>query len=165
MLALYRADRQADALAAYQSARRELADELGLEPSAALSRLEAAILGQDPDLDHDAGSSSTVYETFRIGGGAVAASLTLPDGQVVTLVDDDLVVVGRGADARIRFVDSRVSRRHAQIECAAGRHLVVDLGSTNGTSVNGVSVTRHLLVDGDVVSAGGVEMVFRAAER
>ena len=48
MLALYRSDRQADALDAYQRARRELADGLGLEPSESLKRLEAAILRQDP---------------------------------------------------------------------------------------------------------------------
>ncbi len=50
MLALYRSDRQADALDAYQRARRELADGLGLEPSESLKRLEAAILRQDPEL-------------------------------------------------------------------------------------------------------------------
>jgi DNA-binding SARP family transcriptional activator len=51
MLALYRADRQAEALEAYREARRVLADELGLEPSAALRDLELAILRQDPLLE------------------------------------------------------------------------------------------------------------------
>jgi predicted ATPase/DNA-binding SARP family transcriptional activator len=51
MLALYRAGRQADALAAYRSARRQVLDELGLEPSAELRELEAAILRQEPSLD------------------------------------------------------------------------------------------------------------------
>jgi predicted ATPase/DNA-binding SARP family transcriptional activator len=50
MLALYRTGRQADALAVYQDARRALLDELGLEPSAELKELEAAILRQDPEL-------------------------------------------------------------------------------------------------------------------
>jgi len=48
MLALYRAGRQADALAAYQDARRMLLDELGLEPNEELRGLEQAILRQDP---------------------------------------------------------------------------------------------------------------------
>jgi DNA-binding SARP family transcriptional activator len=48
MLALYRAGRQADALVAYQDARRMLLDELGLEPSEELRNLEQAILRQDP---------------------------------------------------------------------------------------------------------------------
>jgi predicted ATPase len=50
MLALYRSGRQADALSAYHAARRALVDELGLEPSAELRELEAAILRQDPAL-------------------------------------------------------------------------------------------------------------------
>src|SRR4029077_11737467 len=51
MLALYRSDRQAEALAAYQDARRMLDEELGLEPSDSLQRLERAILVHDPPLD------------------------------------------------------------------------------------------------------------------
>ena len=51
MIALYRAGRQADALAAYQDARQALVEQLGLDPSESLQRLEAAILVHDPDLD------------------------------------------------------------------------------------------------------------------
>jgi class 3 adenylate cyclase/DNA-binding SARP family transcriptional activator len=51
MLALYRSGRQADALAAYQEARRALADGLGIEPSPALRELERGILRQDAALD------------------------------------------------------------------------------------------------------------------
>jgi len=50
LLALYRADRQAEALEVYRDTRRLLADELGLEPSPALQELERAILRQDPSL-------------------------------------------------------------------------------------------------------------------
>src|SRR5580765_8017719 len=50
MLALYRADRQAEALDAFQSARRVLREELGLEPGPALREVERAILRQDPSL-------------------------------------------------------------------------------------------------------------------
>ncbi len=51
MLALYRSGRQAEALTAYQDARRALADELGIEPSPALRGLERSILQQDSSLD------------------------------------------------------------------------------------------------------------------
>jgi predicted ATPase/DNA-binding SARP family transcriptional activator len=51
MLALYRSGRQVEALAAYQGARRVLADELGIEPSPALRDLERKILQQDSSLD------------------------------------------------------------------------------------------------------------------
>jgi DNA-binding SARP family transcriptional activator/tetratricopeptide (TPR) repeat protein len=50
MLALYRCDRQADALQAYQDARRALVEELGIEPGEHLRELERAILAQDPEL-------------------------------------------------------------------------------------------------------------------
>jgi YVTN family beta-propeller protein len=55
MLALYRAGRQADALRAYQDARTTLVEELGLEPSEALQRLERGILNHDPALEAPAG--------------------------------------------------------------------------------------------------------------
>lgn len=51
MLALYRSGRQADALRAYQRTRRVLADDLGIDPSPALARLEEQILVQDPSLE------------------------------------------------------------------------------------------------------------------
>ena len=51
MLALYRSARQAEALEVYREARRELSEELGLEPSESLRQLEQAILRQDPSLD------------------------------------------------------------------------------------------------------------------
>jgi class 3 adenylate cyclase/tetratricopeptide (TPR) repeat protein/DNA-binding winged helix-turn-helix (wHTH) protein len=50
MLALYRSERQADALQAYQDARRTLVDELGIEPGERLRKLEGAVLAQDPAL-------------------------------------------------------------------------------------------------------------------
>jgi DNA-binding NarL/FixJ family response regulator/DNA-binding SARP family transcriptional activator len=57
MLALYRADRQADALAAYQQARRDLIEELGIEPSESLQRLQQAILQHDPALELPTGTA------------------------------------------------------------------------------------------------------------
>src|SRR5207247_257397 len=51
MLALYRAGRQTQALAAYQNARRKLAEQVGLAPGPDLQRLEKAILAHDPTLE------------------------------------------------------------------------------------------------------------------
>jgi DNA-binding SARP family transcriptional activator len=58
MLALYRADRQADALEVYQEARHDLMDELGIEPSESLQRLQQAVLRHDPALEAPAGTAA-----------------------------------------------------------------------------------------------------------
>jgi DNA-binding SARP family transcriptional activator/streptogramin lyase len=71
MLALYRSDRQADALDAYQQARRELMDELGIEPSESLQRLQQAILRHDPALEGPAGTTGA--------NGAAHASLPVAE--------------------------------------------------------------------------------------
>jgi predicted ATPase/DNA-binding SARP family transcriptional activator len=62
MLALYRAGRQAEALDAYQAARRSLVEELGIEPSPELQRLEQAILRQDPSLAAPAAAPPGIEE-------------------------------------------------------------------------------------------------------
>ena len=62
MLALYRSGRQADALRAYQAARRTLGDELGLEPGPELRELEAAILRHDARLSLDGSVASAAEE-------------------------------------------------------------------------------------------------------
>jgi DNA-binding SARP family transcriptional activator len=164
MLALYRSDRQADALAAYQTARQVLIDQLGIEPGAALRELEQAILEQSPDLDSGPGPAiNEVYATFRADARSTAGHIQLPDGQTVLLVEG-LTLIGRDPTAQVRLVDNRVSRQHAQIEIASGRAVVRDLASTNGTTVNGASVSEQELSDGDVISIGGVELRFHSAD-
>jgi DNA-binding SARP family transcriptional activator len=60
MLALYRSDRQADALSAYQEARHALVDELGIDPSESLQRLQQAILQHDPALERPTGTAAVI---------------------------------------------------------------------------------------------------------
>jgi DNA-binding SARP family transcriptional activator len=72
MLALYRADRQADALQAYQNARRHLVEDLGIEPGARLRELEAAVLAQDVALAVREGDDAVV----RTGTGEVRAKVS-----------------------------------------------------------------------------------------
>jgi DNA-binding SARP family transcriptional activator len=69
MLALYRSGRQAEALESYQSFRRMLGDELGIEPSTRLKDLHRRMLQQDPSLDPAAGSSHAVRR-LTAGGEA-----------------------------------------------------------------------------------------------
>ncbi|MDQ3734526.1 MAG: FHA domain-containing protein [Actinomycetota bacterium] len=70
-------------------------------------------------------------------------------------------IIGRGTEASVRLPDTGVSRRHVDIQLARGKASVVDLGSTNGTIVNGRRVPHVLLADGDVIRIGHSVLVYR----
>jgi hypothetical protein len=70
-------------------------------------------------------------------------------------------VIGRGAEADLQLTDTGVSRRHAELRLVAGALEVHDLGSTNGTWVNGRRVQVASLRDGDRVTVGTTELVVR----
>ncbi len=63
-------------------------------------------------------------------------------------------VVGRSRACDIRLEDDTVSARHARIACRGGRWTVTDLGSTNGTRLNGDPVEHALLRPGDTLHLG-----------
>jgi hypothetical protein len=69
-------------------------------------------------------------------------------------------VIGRGSDADLQLLDQGVSRRHVDVQYDGQRATVYDLGSTNGTTVNGHEVGSHMLRHGDVVRIGHTRMVF-----
>ena len=70
-------------------------------------------------------------------------------------------VIGRGTEADIRLPDTGVSRKHVDVVLNGGAAVVEDLGSTNGTLVNGRRVNRHTLSDGDVIRIGHSVLVYR----
>jgi hypothetical protein len=75
-------------------------------------------------------------------------------GDQVVQFRQSRVVIGRGKEADLRVNDANVSRKHAAIYWNNGRLMVDDLGSTNGTMVNGYPVTRTMLRPTDVVAIG-----------
>ena len=78
----------------------------------------------------------------------------MQNGERVVLEADSLKI-GRQASCRIVFNDSNVSREHAQMRRTADGWKLLDLGSTNGTKINGVKITEEqLLVNGDELSFG-----------
>lgn len=75
-------------------------------------------------------------------------------GQTFTL-DRDTLTIGRDPTSEVVIVDAQVSRQHARLVRQGNVVLLEDLGSTNGTFVNGVRVTTsHALSNGDVIALG-----------
>ncbi len=66
-------------------------------------------------------------------------------------IERERVVIGRAEGAGIRLEDQAVSKQHAAIEMVGNDHILQDLGSANGTCVNGTRITRHLMRHGDLV--------------
>ncbi len=106
---------------------------------------------------------------FRIGsrlvegaGGAGAGSLVLPSGDRFT-IEEHVIAVGRHPESNIVLADPNVSRNHAEIRPEGDHFCLVDLGSTNGTRVNGVRVERHVLRDGDELTFGNTRLRFEAS--
>ena len=107
--------------------------------------------------------------TFLVAGevrpapdGAPRGTLVMPDGNRIT-VGGQPVVMGRLPECEITLADPNVSRRHAEVRVADGRTVVVDLGSTNGTKVNGAGVKMRPLEDGDVITVGLTAIRFESS--
>jgi hypothetical protein len=69
-------------------------------------------------------------------------------------------VVGRGTDSDLQLLDQGISRRHLDIQYDGNFATAYDLGSTNGTTVNGHEITSQLLRHGDVIRVGHTRIVF-----
>lgn len=72
-----------------------------------------------------------------------------------------VTTIGRLPECEVVLSDPSASRRHAQIRAQDGAWLLADLGSTNGTLVNGVTVQSHVLENGDRITIGGSVLEFR----
>jgi pSer/pThr/pTyr-binding forkhead associated (FHA) protein len=86
--------------------------------------------------------------------------LELPDGARHVLGRQPCTI-GRHRDNTLAILDGNVSRRHAIIRLVDGEFVLTDLGSTNGTFVNGNAVSDHALVADDEVRVGDTVLHFR----
>jgi hypothetical protein len=120
-------------------------------------------VGVDLEIDprRRTGSFEIVGRLQEGEGGAGAGSLLLPTDERVVL-GEHVVTIGRLPTSTIVLGDPNVSRQHAEIRPAGDGYVVVDLGSTNGTRVNGVRVGEHQLRDGDELMFGSTRVVFEA---
>jgi hypothetical protein len=97
-----------------------------------------------------------------------AAPAPEPEREVVTLtiagrqhiIAEPRVVLGRSREAGVRISDVNISRRHAELRQEGASYWIVDLGSTNGVTVNGKRVDKQRLRDGDRITLGSTEIVF-----
>ena len=99
-------------------------------------------------------------EEARVEPEPERATLTV-GGRVVPIAGER-VVVGRSRECDVRVDDGNVSRRHFElVRESPETWVVVDLGSTNGTEVNGRKIERRTaLDDGDRITVGSTELVF-----
>ncbi len=97
--------------------------------------------------------------------GVPPGTLIYPDGYRYDLAPSGPqgIVLGRDVGSDIVIDDDRASRVHAQVRPSARGWIVEDVGSTNGTRVNGFRMTAQLLVDGDVVTIGATTFTFDAS--
>ncbi len=95
-------------------------------------------------------------------GGVGAGSLLLPNGDRITLSGHTLTV-GRSTECDVVIGDTNVSRRHAEIRPTIDGFTLVDLGSTNGSLVNGERITQRELREGDELAFGNTRLVFQAS--
>ncbi|WP_306363381.1 DUF3662 and FHA domain-containing protein [Nocardia sp. CC227C] len=96
------------------------------------------------------------------GGSSYSATLQLDDGSGRTYqLREGSNIIGRGQDAHFRLPDTGVSRRHIEVRWDGQTAMLSDLGSTNGTLVNGSPVQDWQLADGDVIRAGHSEILIR----
>jgi pSer/pThr/pTyr-binding forkhead associated (FHA) protein len=95
-------------------------------------------------------------------GGSGAGSIVLPSGDRFALTDS-IITIGRHPDSNLVLADPNVSRNHAEIRPQGDKYAVVDLGSTNGTRINGVRIDTQVLQDGDEISFGNTRMRFEAS--
>jgi hypothetical protein len=77
------------------------------------------------------------------------------------VLDGDVVTIGRVTDCDVVVADKGVSRRHAQIRTKDGASTLTDLGSTNGTQLNGQQIQSRVLNDGDRIVIGSTLIEFR----
>ncbi|MEU6023533.1 FhaA domain-containing protein [Micromonospora sp. NPDC048871] len=116
---------------------------------------------------YDAGPPG--YPAYDQGGG-YGAPPAHSGGRNVRLVSGDgrtyplqmgSTVIGRGDQANLRLPDVGISRRHARLDFDGGQVVLTDLGSTNGTMVNGQRVSAVALNPGDMIQLGTTTLTFR----
>jgi hypothetical protein len=107
-------------------------------------------------------------EPTMMGQGRPAATLVVRQGPQAGMsfpLAGNQIVIGREEGMDIALQDPESSRRHALVSWRGGQFVIEDLGSTNGTFVNGVQITApQVLNPGDSIGIGQTALVFHTTE-
>jgi DNA-binding SARP family transcriptional activator len=187
MVALYRAERQSEALRAASRLRRLLQEELGLDPSPTVVDLEEAILRHDPVLGaprDEAPAAGPPVPAVRVGertrllgqedesarpeagwdAPSVAAAVEVVSARRSCRIEllSERMTVGKALENDVQVDDPSVSHLHAVLERFSAGWCVTDLGSSNGTWLNGERIwsSRRLRHD-DEIRIGKTRLLFR----
>lgn len=114
------------------------------------------MIHEDPDLSP---STFAIESEMQERTSGPTDWLVLSDGRRVGITDE-IVTIGRLPECAVALDDPNVSRRHAQVRRDGQGVVVVDLGSTNGTKVNGVAVREQRLSPGDRITVGTTTLRF-----
>ena len=106
-------------------------------------------------------------EPTMMGQGRPSATLVIRQGPQAGMsfpLSGGQAVIGREEGLEISLQDPESSRRHSRVSWQAGQFVIEDLGSTNGTFVNGVQITApQMLNPGDSIGVGQTSLVFQVA--
>lgn len=139
----------------FESYIDSLANELA-ETARQHARLEGYVLLGPVEVDLFESSSVRPGQlgiAAEVAEGVEILELVLPDGQRLRISARPMVL-GRQPDCDVVLDDSNVSRRHAQVSQRDGEILLEDLGSTNGTRLNGAPVRTAVVQPGDAIQIG-----------
>jgi hypothetical protein len=106
-----------------------------------------------------AGRFSVAAEVIEGPDGLAPAELVLPGGGRIH-IEAAPIIIGRMPECGVVLSDPNVSRRHAEVLRVNEVFIVRDLGSTNGTKVNGAPVREQYLQSGDNITVGSTTIVF-----
>jgi Ca-activated chloride channel family protein len=148
---------------------RDEAAALQRKPSAEQYRVfRKAQIASDRGIESEPSPTSLRYSR-SIGGALPDAALVVTIGEDTgrrISLDQPRMVIGRTSAAQVQIADANVSRQHAAILAQDGVFLLMDLGSTNPTRLNGENLLKpRPLSTGDVIRVGDVELRYEETER
>ncbi len=112
------------------------------------------------DFESGVGTRTMVFTPPVLDAPSAVLREVRPDGtQREVSVDGSLLTIGRARDNGLVLHDTRVSRYHARIQARRGALVLSDLGSTNGSRVNGMPVQEIVLGEGDRIEIGDTVLI------